>query len=83
MATHDLGSPAVDLREDDGIWWITFNRPEASNAFTLADLDRLAEIFEGAGDRPRAAVLTGAGQTSFSAGMHLEAFSALTPPGAR
>ena len=41
MATHDLGSPAVDLREDDGIWWITFNRPEASNAFTLADLDRL------------------------------------------
>lgn len=83
MATHDLGSPAVDLREDDGIWLITFNRPEASNAFTLGDLDRLAEIFEGAGDRPRAAVLTGAGQTSFSAGMHLEAFSELTPPRAR
>src|SRR5512143_2792171 len=83
MTTHDLSSPAVDLREDDGIWWITFNRPEASNAFTLADLDRLAEIFEGAGDRPRAAVLTGSGKTSFSAGMHLEAFSELTPPRAR
>ena len=83
MATHDLGTPAVDLREEDGIWWITFDRPEASNAFTLADLDRLAEIFEGAGDRPRAAVLTGAGRTSFSAGMHLAAFSELTPQRAR
>lgn len=83
MAKHDLGTPAVDLREDDGVWWITFDRPEAANAFTLADLDRLSEIFEEAGDRPRAAVLTGAGETSFSAGMHLEAFSELTPSRAR
>jgi enoyl-CoA hydratase/carnithine racemase len=35
MAEGDLGKPAVDLREDEGVWWITFNRPEASNAFTL------------------------------------------------
>ncbi|HUM18381.1 MAG TPA: enoyl-CoA hydratase/isomerase family protein [Candidatus Nitrosotalea sp.] len=83
MAKNDLSRPAVDLREDEGVWWITFNRPEASNAFTLADLDRLSEIFEEAGDRPRAAVLTGAGRTSFSAGMHLEAFSGLTPQRAR
>jgi enoyl-CoA hydratase len=83
MAKHDLGTPAVDLREDDGVWWITLDRPEASNAFTLADLDRLSEIFEEAGDRPRAAVLTGTGTTSFSAGMHLEAFAELTPPRAR
>ena len=61
--------PAFVVREEDGVWWITFDRPEASNAFTLADLDRLSEIFEEGGDRPRAAVLTGAGQTSFSAGM--------------
>jgi len=73
----------VDLREDGGIWWITFNRPEASNAFTLADLDRLFQIFEEAGDRPQAAVLTGAGRKSFSAGMHLKAFSELTPERAR
>lgn len=83
MAKRDLGTPAVDLREEDGVWWITFDRPEASNAFTLADLDRLSEIFEEAGDRPRAAVLTGAGRTSFSAGMHLAAFQELTPPRAR
>jgi len=44
MADGDLSRPAVDLREDGGIWWITFNRPEASNAFTLADLDRLFQI---------------------------------------
>ena len=83
MAARDFGQPAVDLREDDGVWWITFNRPEASNAFTLADLDRLAEIFDEAGDRPSAVVLTGAGTKAFSAGMHLEAFSELTPQRAR
>jgi enoyl-CoA hydratase/carnithine racemase len=83
MADGDLSRPAVDLREDGGIWWITFNRPEASNAFTLADLDRLFQIFDEAGDRPQAAVLTGAGRKSFSAGMHLKAFSELTPERAR
>jgi len=83
MAQRDLDTPAVDLREDGGVWWVTFNRPEASNAFTLADLDRLSEIFQEAGDRPRAAVLTGAGQRSFSAGMHLEAFADLSPQRAR
>jgi enoyl-CoA hydratase len=83
MADGDLSRSAVDLREDGGIWWITFNRPEASNAFTLADLDRLFQIFEEAGDRPQAAVLTGAGRKSFSAGMHLKAFSELTPERAR
>src|SRR5215510_14451689 len=83
MAQRDLDRPAVDLREDDGVWWITFDRPEASNAFTLADLDRLAEIFQRAGDRPRAAVLTGAGRRSFSAGMHLAAFADLSPLRAR
>jgi len=83
MADGDLSRPAVDLREDGGIWWITFNRPEASNAFTLADLDRLFQIFEEAGDRPQAAVLTGEGRKSFSAGMHLKAFSELTPERAR
>jgi len=83
MADGGLSRPAVDLREDGGIWWITFNRPEASNAFTLADLDRLFQIFEEAGDRPQAAVLTGAGRKSFSAGMHLKAFSELTPERAR
>jgi len=53
MANRALSEPAVDLREAEGVWWITFNRPEASNAFTLADLDRVAEIFRDAGDPPR------------------------------
>ncbi len=83
MADGDLSKPAVDAREDEGVWWITFNRPDASNAFTLADLDRLSELFTEAGDRPLAVVFTGAGTKSFSAGMHLEAFSELTPQRAR
>lgn len=61
MTNRTLSEPAVDLREAEGVWWITFNRPEASNAFTLADLDRVVEIFREAGDRPRAAIFTGAG----------------------
>src|SRR5438034_4430620 len=64
MADGDLNKPAVDLRDDQGIWWITLNRPEASNAFTLADLDRPAQIFDETGYRPRAVVLTGAGSKS-------------------
>lgn len=83
MADGDLRKPAVDAREDEGVWWITFNRPDASNAFTLADLDRLSELFTEAGDRPLAVVFTGAGTKSFSAGMHLKAFSELTPQRAR
>ena len=83
MPEHDLSKPAVDVREEHGVWWITFNRPEASNAFTLADLDRLADIVEDAADRASALVLTGAGTKAFSAGMHLAAFSDLTPERAR
>lgn len=80
---RDLARPAVDLRDTDGVWWITFDRPEALNAFTLPDLDRLADILDEARDRATAVVLTGAGTKAFSAGMHLEAFSALTPERAR
>ena len=83
MADSDLSKPAVDVREDEGVWWITFNRPEASNAFTLADLDRLSQILDEAAERPRAVVFTGAGSRSFAAGMHLKAFSDLTPQRAR
>lgn len=83
MADRDLSNPAVDLRVDEGIWWVTFNRPGASNAFTLADLDKLSHILGEAGDRPLAVVFTGAGGKSFSAGMHLKAFSDLTPERAR
>ena len=83
MADSDLSRPAVHLRENEGVWWITFNRPEASNAFTLADLDRLSQIFDEAADRPLAVVFTGTGNRSFSAGMHLQAISNLTPQRAR
>ena len=36
MAEGDLGKPAVDLREDEGVWWITFNRPEAAERIEAA-----------------------------------------------
>jgi enoyl-CoA hydratase/carnithine racemase len=63
-----------DLR--DGIAWITFNRPQARNAFTFAMYERLAEICQQAeNDRSiKAMVLTGAGEKAFAAGTDISQF---------
>lgn len=60
----------------DGIGRITFNRPEARNAFTLAMYERLHEIvLEAQNDRSvRVLVLTGAGEKAFAAGTDISEF---------
>src|ERR1700676_4362825 len=60
----------------DGIGRITFNRPEARNAFTLAMYERLYEIIQEAQkDRSvRVLVLTGAGEKAFAAGTDISEF---------
>jgi enoyl-CoA hydratase/carnithine racemase len=60
----------------NGIGCVTFNRPEARNAFTLAMYGRLEEIVQQAQDRPnlRALVLTGAGDKAFAAGTDISEF---------
>ncbi|HEY4421103.1 MAG TPA: enoyl-CoA hydratase/isomerase family protein [Pseudonocardia sp.] len=76
-----MGLPTVaDL---DRVRWITFNRPEAANALHVEDLDRVADAVRDLGEGVRAIVFTGAGQRTFSAGMHLDAFRGLTPITAR
>src|SRR5215470_11766640 len=69
-----------ELRE--GIGRITFNRPQARNAFTFAMYERLAQICDEA-NRDRAIkvlVLQGAGDKAFASGTDINQFRAFTTP---
>ena len=73
-----------DLRYEirDGIGRITFNRPEAHNAFTFQMYERLGEICQHAehDSSVRVLVLTGAGGKAFSAGTDISEFKAFSTP---
>jgi enoyl-CoA hydratase/carnithine racemase len=60
----------------DGVGRITFNRPQARNAFTFGMYERLAEICQQAGNDPSVKVLllTGAGEKAFAAGTDISQF---------
>ena len=66
----------------EGIARVTFNRPQARNAFTFAMYEGLAEICETVnGDRSiKAMVLTGAGDKAFAAGTDISQFRAFETP---
>lgn len=70
-------------RDADGVLWITFDRPEASNAVTPADMHHIIELFTDPANVPRAVVFAATGARSFSAGMHLRAIKTLNPETAR
>jgi enoyl-CoA hydratase/carnithine racemase len=70
-------APAVDVRDDDGVRWITFTRPEKLNALMVEDLEMVARALTDSTVRPRAAVFTGAGERAFSTGMQLDSFQGL------
>src|ERR687893_643362 len=65
-----------------GIAFVTFNRPQARNAFTFAMYERLAEICAIADeDRSiKAMLLTGAGGKAFAAGTDINQFRAFKTP---
>ncbi|MCQ4160401.1 enoyl-CoA hydratase [Roseomonas sp. GC11] len=79
-----------ETREDDilfetlegGLRRVTFNRPQARNAFTFAMYERLAAFCaEVAEDRAtRAIILTGAGGRAFAAGTDINQFRAFRTP---
>jgi enoyl-CoA hydratase/carnithine racemase len=60
----------IDAIETDGLLTVTLNRPDKANSLTAAMLAELADLFEQA--RPKAVVLTGAGEKVFSAGADLD-----------
>jgi enoyl-CoA hydratase/carnithine racemase len=80
--------PTTDVGEDilyevrDGVAFVTFNRPQARNAFTFAMYERLAEICAIADeDRSiKAMLLTGAGGKAFAAGTDINQFRAFKSP---
>src|SRR5579864_3638857 len=76
-ATEDL---LFELR--DGIGRITFNRPQARNAFTFAMYERLAQICGQANeDRSiKVLLLQGAGDKAFASGTDINQFRAFTTP---
>ncbi|MGE0826946.1 MAG: enoyl-CoA hydratase/isomerase family protein [Candidatus Binatia bacterium] len=66
-------APALLYDKRDGIAYITINRPEKRNAFSPEVICRLADAWQdyAADDALRVAIITGAGEQSFSAGADL------------
>src|SRR5215813_5053118 len=65
----------IELSVENGIASIVFNRPERLNAFDPADYSALSSAFVMVRDNPavRVALITGAGEKSFSTGADLKA----------
>ncbi|HET9618284.1 MAG TPA: enoyl-CoA hydratase/isomerase family protein [Pseudolabrys sp.] len=66
----------------DGVGWVTFNRPQARNAFTFAMYERLAEIAKEANENKAIKVLVfqGAGDKAFASGTDINQFRAFKSP---
>jgi len=67
---------------NDGIGRITFNRPQARNAFTFRMYEQLAEMCQQAENDSSVKVLllTGAGQEAFAAGTDISEFKSFSTP---
>src|ERR687883_55171 len=88
LARDEPRTAAADAGQDilyevrDRVAFVTFNRPQARNAFTFAMYERLAEICAIADeDRSiKAMLLTGAGGKAFAAGTDISQFRAFKTP---
>ena len=82
MTEQSSASNDILFDRRDGIGRVTFNRPQARNAFTFAMYERLAQICEEAdGDRAiKVLVLQGAGDKAFAAGTDINQFREFTTP---
>jgi trans-feruloyl-CoA hydratase/vanillin synthase len=75
MADNLPGGKNVKVELEDGIAWVTLNRPEKRNCMSPALNDEMVEVLDALeiDDRCQVLVLTGAGE-AFSAGMDLREF---------
>ena len=82
MEQQSAASSDILFETRDGIGRVTFNRPQARNAFTFAMYERLAEICDEANrDRSlKVLVLQGAGDKAFASGTDINQFRAFTTP---
>lgn len=78
----NLDLETVELRIDERVAWITLNRPDALNAWTVQLGEEMLAALNRAADDPevRAIVFTGAGR-AFSSGADLKAGGLLTDTG--
>ncbi len=78
IAIEPAAAPTILYEVTEGVATVTFNRPEARNAFTFAMYERLVEIVEtvNADAAIRAVILTGAGGRAFAAGTDISQFRA-------
>jgi enoyl-CoA hydratase len=66
--------------KEDGIGWITFNRPEARNAMTFGMYQRLGEICGSLDPKVKVLILRGAGDKAFVSGTDISQFRNFTEP---
>ncbi|RLF15783.1 MAG: crotonase [Thermoprotei archaeon] len=71
----------ITYEKEDGVAWITINRPKVLNTLNFEAINELALALEDAekDDNVRVVVLTGAGDKAFCAGIDINQFIALTP----
>lgn len=74
MQTSSSENPPVLARKENGVAWITLNRPDVLNACDIPTLKKLASILKDAGSdtTTRSLVITGSGR-AFCAGADLRA----------
>ena len=65
---------------DDGIGWLTFNRPEARNAMTFGMYQRLGGICRSPDPRLKVLILRGAGDKAFVSGTDISQFRDFDTP---
>ncbi len=72
MSTEDSAEPVLLRRDEDGIAWLTLNRPQARNALSVALMTALEDAIEAIGRDPsvKVVVIAGAGP-GFCAGHDL------------
>jgi enoyl-CoA hydratase/carnithine racemase len=82
MNEQSLSSDDILFEARDGIGRVTFNRPQARNAFTFEMYERLAKICVQANDDRSIKVLVfqGAGDKAFASGTDINQFRAFTTP---
>jgi len=73
-----MSEPLIQLDQQEGVAWITINRPKAFNALNLQAMQELFDIANRISSDPtvRCAVLTGAGDKAFCAGGDVAGFAA-------
>jgi enoyl-CoA hydratase len=69
-------------RKENGVGYVTLNRPEALNAFNVRMRDDLFEVLNAVRDdrEIRVVIITGAGEKAFCAGADLTEFLTAPPP---